>query len=296
MPLAVEAQPTCELPISAYVTDAAETPLSGTVDVELRFYSDPAPGAEPAECRSIPAATVDRGWLRLGVDGCAIPSPADCGVAPLSELFADAPGVWVGVWIDGTELDPLIPVGAVPFAFRAGDADSLQGHSADDFVETDEFGGHTDDSDAHHSSTSDGLAITPSSVTVGDTQVESGRVDLGPDVTDELTDEIVRTLTGGGAADALHGHVSTGGNAGCYNVWGISTCLDGYSAASSGIAASFFWDGGAGGDPICLDSAVIEAYDRYWGGGSFWLVALGNTPQTVALNVTEVPCVICCPD
>jgi hypothetical protein len=295
MPLDLEAQPTCELPISAYVTDAADAALSGELDVELRFYADPDPGAEPAECRSFDAVTVDRGWLRVAVDGCAVPAVGDCGVAPLSELFADAPGVWVGVWVDGSELGTRIPVGAVPFAFRAGDSDLLQGQTADEFADAAEFGTHEGNPDAHHSSTSDGISITPSSVTVGDTQVGSGVVDLGPDATDELTDEIVRTLTGGGAADALHGHVSTGGNASCYTAWGAASCIDGFTAASSGVASIFFWSGGVGAQPFCLDSASIEAVSPGWpGAGYFALMTISNDIRTIDLNTTDLSCVVCC--
>lgn len=291
-------QPTCELPVSAYLTDAAGAPLTGVLDVELRFFVEPGDGAEAAECRTFDAAPLDRGWLRLAVDGCAEPTEGDCGVAPLATLFDSAPGVWVGVWAGDEELAGRIPVGAVPFAFRAGDADALGGLVPGEFAATDDLAAHAADADAHHSATSDGLTITPSSVTVGETQIDSGRVDLGPDATDELTDEIVRTLTGGGDADALHGHAASGhGTAGCYSAWGTTTCAEGFSAATSGIASVFFWSGGAGGQPFCIDSTSIEGVNPGWpGSGYFGLLPISNTVRSVDLAIDDLACVVCCRD
>lgn len=293
----VVAQPVCELPVSAYLSDAAGEALTGSVDVELRFYAEPEPDAAPVECRSFEALAIDRGWMRVNVDGCAAPEPTDCGIAPLSELFGTAPGVWVGVSVGGEELGPRIPVGAVPFAFRAGDSDALQGRAAEEFATAEDLGDHAADRDAHHSSTSHGIAITPSSVTIGDTHLEAGRVDLGPDTTDELTEEIVRTLTGGGDADALHGHVSSGhGAPGCYSAWGVSTCIDGYTVASSGVASMFVWSGGAGGQPFCVDSSAIETINSGWpGSGYFGFLTLSNDIRSVDLNSADLACVLCCP-
>lgn len=294
----VWAQPTCELPVSAYLTDGAGAPLTGTLDVELRFFVDPDVDADPAECRSFAAAPLDRGWLRLAVDGCSAPAAGDCGVAPLASLFDTAPGVWVGVWAGGEELATRIPIGAVPFAFRAGDADTVGGLSPSELAESDDLAAHAGNPDAHHSATSDGIAITPSSVTVGVTQVDSGRVDLGPDAADELTDEIVRTLTGGGDADALHGHAASGHDtAGCYSAWGTTMCTEGFTAATSGIASVFFWSGGAGGQPFCIDSASIEGVNPGWpGAGYFGLLPISNSVRSIDLAVDDLACVVCCRD
>ncbi|MCP4872454.1 MAG: DUF1566 domain-containing protein [Proteobacteria bacterium] len=74
---------------------------------------------------------------------------------------------------------------------------------------------HAGDPDAHHSETSDGLAVTPASVTIQGTStaLTDGELDLGPDADDALTGAMVTTLTGGGLADSLHTHAGTGNDA-----------------------------------------------------------------------------------
>lgn len=55
-----------------------------------------------------------------------------------------------------------------------------------------------------------GQPITPSSVGISgtSTSLAGGSLDLGPAADDELTAAMVTTLTGGGAADALHSHAA----------------------------------------------------------------------------------------
>jgi hypothetical protein len=209
--------------------------------------------------------------MRLMVDACSEPPADDCGIVPLSELFDGAPGLWVGVSIAGVELDPRIPVGAVPFAVRAADSDALQGRGPEAFEAAGSIVTHAADPDVHHSSTSDGIAITPSSVTVGDTSIGSGEVDLGPDVDDELTAAIVTTLTGGGEADALHGHAAGAAlTAGCYIAHGTTTCAEGWALIHAGYAVeSLSYDLDADGDgddsatvavaPYCVNEAAVES-------------------------------------
>jgi hypothetical protein len=69
---------------------------------------------------------------------------------------------------------------------------------------------HAGTPDAHHSDTSDGLAITPASVTLQGTAtaLTPGELDLGSAVDDVLTGAMVTTLTGGGQADSLHSHAA----------------------------------------------------------------------------------------
>lgn len=269
---ALAAQPLCELPVAGYLTDDAGAPLEGTLDLELRFYADAAPESAPSECRSFSGVTLDRGWLRVNVDVCSEPPAGDCGVVPLDELFADAPGLWVGVDVGGTELGPRIPIGAVPFAVRASDAEALQGHGPDAFEPAGAVADHAADADAHHSSTSDGLDITPRTVTVGDTEVTTGRVDLGPDANDELTAAIVTTLTGGGEADALHGHAGDHTGGGCYTAYGSTTCAEGWTLIHAGYvieSVSLEPDSDGGGDDsgavaqtgYCVNEAAVVSFD-----------------------------------
>ena len=297
------AQPTCELPIAGYLTDDAGAALAGTIDVELRFYADPAPDAPPVECRSFDEVEIDRGWMRLSVDACSDPPVGDCGIVPLTELFDGAPGLWVGVSVAGVELDPRIPVGAVPFAVRSSDSDALQGRGPEAFEAAGSIVTHALDPDAHHSSTSDGVEITPSSVTVGDTSIGSGEVDLGPDVDDELTAAIVTTLTGGGEADALHGHAAgdvTGGS--CYIAHGTTACADGWTLIHAGYALeslSYDPDDDVDGDdsaavavaPYCVDQAAVEITTS----GSPMARALVTTGDNLAVTLTgALRCAFCC--
>ena len=85
---------------------------------------------------------------------------------------------------------------------------------------------HGADPDAHHSSTSDGIDITPASVTIQgtSTSLTDGSIDLGSSADDALSASMVQTLTGGGSADALHTYASTSVGGGCYTVLGTATC------------------------------------------------------------------------
>lgn len=301
--LPARAQPVCDLPVSAYLTAADDTPLDGSVDVELQFYAEPGDAAPPAECRTFDGARVERGWLRLVVDACETPAPSDCGAVPLTSLFADADGLWVGVEVDGVAIEPRIAIGSVPFAMRAGDAITLQGGGPDAFEPAGNLAAHADDPDAHHSSTSDGIAITPSSVRLGETLVEEGRVDFGAEVADELTSEIVATLTGGGDADALHSHGGSHGAGGsCYVSWGTTTCGGDFTAMYSGVGLlmSQYSDWGGTGiglsstDLICVADAGIESYTGSSSIGVAQLLVARDGGER-ALPVGErLACAVCC--
>jgi hypothetical protein len=309
LPSAAHSQPTCDLPLQAYVTDDAGAPVDGALDLELRFYTDSAPDAVAAECRSFDGALAEGGWIRVTVDACGPPPVGDCGALSLSDLLNDgARDLWVGFTVGGDELEPRLALGSVPFAVhsaRAGDAATLEGLSADAFEPSGVVAAHTADPDAHHSATSDGIVITPSSVQVGDTHIDDGSVDLGLDADDELTAEIVQTLTGGGDADALHGH--TAGDAGvggaCLTAWGRSDCPADFALFYAGVAVQGYGahrDFGsedtltmALGETLCVDPAGMD------GGSSFsptyytaGLVELGAT--TIHQSSSGLACAVCC--
>ena len=304
------AQPLCELPVSAFLTDSDGAPLTGSVEVELRFYLEDLPASLPAECRSMPTVTLDGGWLRVSVDVCSPPDAGDCGAAAIRDLL-DAEGMGAGVWIgvvvgDGPELTPRFPLGAVPYALTAGDAELLAGNPAAAFERTGVAAGlldtHVVNPDAHHPADSSGIAITPTSVTVGDTQLNDGELDLGPDANDRITAEIAETLTGGGEADALHVHAGGSGTGGsCYTGWGETTCGDGFALMYAGTATfaamvSTLQGYGAIGSPICVSSTQIASVG---GGVSVWngiqLVGLSNSETRVdTVDATAVTCAVCC--
>ena len=296
------AQPLCELPVSAYLAAADGTPLDGATDLELRFYTDAALDSPAVECRSFAAVSVDSGWARVSVDACGTPSVEDCGAVALNTLFADALGLWVGVWVDGTELGPRIPVGAVPFAVQAGDAQALQGSGPEAFEPAGALEAHAADGDAHHSSTSDGVDITPRSVRLGDTELVPGRVDLGPDANDELTASIVTVLTGGGEADALHTHAGDGAGGSCYTGYGVSECAEGWTLIYPGYQLESLTyeqdtDGGSydSGTAAVSTFCVAEtAVDTFAGGAPMprSFVSIGD--NEVAVTTGPLRCALCC--
>jgi hypothetical protein len=260
---------------------------------------------------------------------------------------------------DADELGPRVEVGAVPFSVRAGaalyadeagecvslagfdpadylrvdadiDADTFAGRPVEDFelagiaddLIDDALAVHAADPDAHHSSTSDGLDLTPSSVTIGSTAITEGEIDFGDGADDTLTAAMVETLIGGGNADALHTHAGSGGGGSCYTAWGRSSCVDGWTRAYQGYAAGnlFFatespnerWGMAAAADTLCVDVTAMEWSDvrfpttveprppRMMAVGRYETQTVGSTNYIVA-SAGTVPagevglsCAVCC--
>ena len=134
------AQPLCQLPFEAYLTDLDDQPIGGPVDVILNFYEgETAETATFVDCRTFPAQESQNGWIRLEIDGCTAVDEGDCGVVSLGDYFAGAldggNNLFLGIQLDDTEeLTPLIPIGAVPFALASGNSGSLGGIDAGDYV------------------------------------------------------------------------------------------------------------------------------------------------------------------
>ena len=299
------AQSTCSIPVSAFLTDDTGAPLSGSVDVEFRFYTDDAPDAVASECRTFTGAPVADGWLRATVDSCGPPPVDSCGAVPINALLAGEPGaLFVGIVIDGTELEPRLAVGAVPFAVRAAgadDANTLDGLGPDAFEASGSIADHAANADAHHSSTSDGIEITPSAVSIGTSRLNEGSLDLGPDADDELTAEMVRTLTGGGEADTLHTHAGHGsGGGGCYNSWGTETCADGYTQAYAGVFTESItiWSSGVTTVPMCVADVGVSSIGATGLSVSRFLLTAGadsGVNEIVDITDTRLRCALCCP-
>lgn len=300
LPASAAAAALCALPVSAYLTDSDGAPISGATDVELRFYIE-EDAVEPAECRTFRDAEVVDGWLRVIVDACAEPVPADCGVQPLQDLIGVGPDLFVGVVVGDSadELTPRVTIGAVPYAVTAFDAQNLGGDPPDAYEAAGTAEGlveaHAGDADAHHSSTSDGIDITPSSVRVGDTVVNDGTLDLGSEADDELTTVIVQTLTGGGDADGLHSHTGHGDGGGCYTGWGATACAAGWTVAYDGIVLGADSSGNlaiAGlycfEDEHLSETPSVGYFYRLLGPGTGG--AYGDYQSTLG----EMPCVVCC--
>lgn len=287
-PHASHAQSRCSLPISAHLTDAAGTALDGTMDVELQFYVDAAPEATPTECRTFGDVPVTRGWMRIDVDACGEPAPTDCGATPIADVLRASDGLWVAVLVDGTELGPRVAVGAVPFAVEASNTSTLQGLEPDAFEPAGTLAAHEGNPDAHHPADSAGIDIRPTSV------------DLGPDADDELTAEIVTTLTGGGDADTLHTHASGHSGGLCYTAWGESECVEDFTLIYSGYAAqqslvdrgrSF----GATGAPVCVSLSAVSSTARIndWDWSELGILGQSADAITVAGD-GYLTCALCC--
>lgn len=303
----VSAQSTCSIPIAAFLTDDVGAPLGGSVDAEFRFYTDDAPDAVASECRTFIGAPVVDGWLRATVDSCGAPPVDSCGAVPINALLTGGSGdLFVGIVIDGTELEPRLAVGAVPFAVRAAgadDANTLDGLGPDAFEASGSIADHAADADAHHSSTSDGIEITPSAVAIGTSRLDDGTLDLGPGVDDALTAEMIRTLTGGGEADTLHTHAGHGGSAGaggCYNSWGTEACAEGYTQAYAGVYTESItiWSTGVTTVPMCVADSGVSSIDSTGLSVSRFLLTAGvggGVNEVVSLTETRMRCALCCP-
>jgi hypothetical protein len=274
--------------VSAYLTDTAGAPLDGALDVELQFYLDAAPDAIPSECRSFASVPITSGWLRVEVEACSEPGLGDCGSMPLSEVLRGADGLWVAILAGGEELGPRIAIGAVPYALEASNAATLQGREPSAFEPAGAIGIHAGGPGGHHSATSDGIEITPVSVEVGSTRIESGTVDLGPDAADVLTSEIVQTLTGGGEADALHTHGGSHGLGGaCYPVVGTTGCPEGFVSVSPGSIVVLY------GAPVCVDTGEMTPRDAH-ACTSWSFENVGCDPQYWLQDAPDVECATCC--
>lgn len=288
IPQAARAQSRCSLPISAHLTDGAGAPLDGTMDIELQFFADAAPEAPPTECRAFADVPVSNGWLRIDVDACGEPAADDCGSLPIADVLRAAEGLWAAVLVDGTELGPRIAVGAVPFAVEASNTATLQGFEPGAFEAAGRLDAHAADPDAHHSATSDGIAITPASVALGETRIEPGSVDLGAGSDDVLTTAIVETLTGGGEADSLHTHAGHGaGGIACYQANGTTDCAEGFTAVAEGTLLH------VSSTVLCMETDNLIAVETTEVPCANY-TNVGCTPQWWTLNATEVACVTCC--
>ena len=121
---------------------------------------------------------------------------------------------------------------------------------------------HASDPNAHHPADGEGIDMRPRSVTVGNTQITDGEIDLSPEDGDEVTAPMLRTLLGGGQADALHTHAAQpaagGGGGACYVAVGTEACGEGFSAMYTGIfvvTSEGTW--GAVG-PFCVEDSNLS--------------------------------------
>ncbi|HET7840137.1 MAG TPA: hypothetical protein VFM21_00955 [Terriglobia bacterium] len=102
--------------------DLAGKPITGPVDVTFSLYSDEAGGAPLwFETQTLPADSLGGYSVLLGAM-----SPA--GV-PM-ELFTEGQARWLGVMVRGLPEQPRVLLVSVPYAIKAGDAETLGGKPA----------------------------------------------------------------------------------------------------------------------------------------------------------------------
>jgi len=127
------------LPVSATLTDAEDKPLTGAHEVELRLYG----AATGSDILWAEAFEVEGPLMAVLLGKNARPLEQK---APLKELITEGQVTHLEILIDGEVQRPRIELGAVPYAvaaeqaslalraIEAGDAASLNGKTASDFL------------------------------------------------------------------------------------------------------------------------------------------------------------------
>ena len=203
-------------------------------------------------------------------------------------------------WICGTDTDTTLSSSEVQGMIELMSSLALQGSTTIGGEAPLLASNHGNDADAHHSSTSDGLDITPTSVTIQgtSTSLTDGSIDLGANADDALSAAMVQTLTGGGDADSLHTHAATGGGGACYTVWGTTSCGAGHTQIYSGLARASIvtsvsynkpYSSSGANDSICVEASAVSSALQTSNSSDervFWA-----NSTTKVLNVT---CALCC--
>lgn len=182
--LATGAPAQTPLTFAGSVTDQAGKPYAAAVDVSVAMYD--AASAGNLKCKS---ATVQ---AEAGSGRFSVVLPAEC-----AQAVHATPDLWSEVAVGPNKLlMPRSHVGALPFALEADAASvasTAKGLQCQGCVKVEAMLFDKDVDLAGHTLT-------------------AGKLDLGPTVGDELGSAQVKTLTGGGNADALHTHAGgTGG-------------------------------------------------------------------------------------
>lgn len=238
--------------------------------VSLRITPDEQPALPLVALRSVPyAMTAGRAHVAddLACDGCV-------GPAALAPDARDAAAIaWDDLVADLGAATLQAAVEAVAAA-AATTRDALALHLADP--------------DAHHPANAAGLDLEPLSVTIGDTRLTDGALELGPEPDDVLTRATVKSLHG----------ASLGGGT-CYTAFGTTGCGAGFSAMYTGVALTPFIHqrfGGfhdstgvaALGSTLCVANAGLNTNQE---GTLGWINGSHSTPN--AFN-GSVSCAVCC--
>ena len=151
---------------------------------------------------------------------------------------------------------------------------------------------------------------------VGDTRLEDGSLDLGPDADDVLSAAMLKTLVNGGTADALHTHAAqpaAGGGGVCYTAWGLDTCAEGFGIAYRGEAIGVhdvvyynvntrgFESSTGSATVLCAAQALVDGMERQGNVTGRWVRGIHATSSPTNLMdrntymfSRRLPCAKCC--
>lgn len=122
-PTTAHADVPAEVPIQAYLSDDNGVPVDGTVTVTFSIYDAASNGA-----------VVHTEMQTLDSDAGALTAY----LTPDRQIFDDHTELFLALAVDGgAEMSPRIKLATVPYAAVAGNASSLQGRTADDFLAAD---------------------------------------------------------------------------------------------------------------------------------------------------------------
>ena len=120
--VAQTAAPPPLIPFQGYVTTATGAPLTARFTGIFSLYTQPQ-GGDPL-WEGLHLVEPDAGGWYTVVLGTATALPV--------ELFSRA--LWIGLRVDGEAERPRVPFTSVPYALKAGDADTLSGYAISAFV------------------------------------------------------------------------------------------------------------------------------------------------------------------
>jgi hypothetical protein len=100
-------------------------PVAGAVNTTFRIFDAPT-GGEPIWEEHHPSVPVEEGIFNVELGSLA--------EEVLDELVFDGSRLYVEIVIEGDVMQQRIAIQAVPYAYRAATADTLDGHEPDDFL------------------------------------------------------------------------------------------------------------------------------------------------------------------
>ncbi len=196
------------------VTDSAGNAPAVATNVAVTLYDAASGGAAVCSAGGAQAAA--------GTGRFAVTLPKACVDAVHSKS-----ALWAEVAVGPSKvLMPRQKIGAVPYALQAQGAAVAHGVECAGCV---------------------GVAAMKfdADVDLGGKTLKAGAVDFGPGAGDELASAAVKTLTGGGNADALHTHAGSGGGGG--GVWKVK-----------GVTKATYLPSNAGGLHVINEMCALE--------------------------------------